>query len=74
MTTEQRHDEIQRLESRLAFVRRGFLRIADELHDANNLLLSSELSRVLDQLNVQRRQLSAEYRLLVGRLQELKAA
>lgn len=74
MTTEERHDEIRRLEGRLALVRRGFLRIAEALHEANDMLLWTELPVELDRLNGERKSLATQYRQIVGRLQFLKAA
>lgn len=74
MTAGERHEEVKRLRDRLTAVRRGFLHIAEAMHEANSTFLSSDLPPEVDRLDRERRMLSSEYRRIVGRLQLLRAA
>jgi hypothetical protein len=64
--------ELKKLKVGLDKIRDEFMRIADECHTVIAMGVDPEMTRELDRLNSQRRELGAKYRRILARIQQLQ--
>lgn len=64
--------ELKQLNTELNRIRDAFLRIADECHNVVAMGVDPEMTRELERLNKHRRELGAQYRRILARIQQLQ--